>query len=96
MVEGLYRFQRSLAGFLKDFFKLMNNSVFGKTQENLRNRVSVELITDARILRKRVTKPNFYRGNPVTDCLTVVQCKVATLTIESTHLRGLFSARASC
>ena len=76
--------QRSLAGdsFLKDFFKLMNNSVFGKTQEDLRNRVSVELITDARILRKRVAKPNFCRGNPITDCLTVVQCKVATLTLN--------------
>ena len=60
----------------------MNNSVFGKTQENLRNRVNVELITDARILRKRVAKPNFYRGNPITDCLTVVQCKVATLTLN--------------
>ena len=36
--------QCSLAGdsFLKDFFILMNNSVFGKTQENLRNFVSVE------------------------------------------------------
>ena len=61
--------QRSLAGysFLTYFFKLMNNSVFGKTQENLRNRVSVELITDARILRKRIAKPNFYRGSPITD-----------------------------
>ena len=48
--------QRSLAGasFLKDFFKLMNNNVFGKTQENLRNRVSVELVTETCILRKRV------------------------------------------
>ena len=61
--------QRSLPGdsFLKDIFILMNNSVFGKTQENLRNRESVELITDARILRKRVAKPNFYRCNPITS-----------------------------
>ena len=54
--------QRSLAwngSFLKDFFTLMNNSVFGKTHENLRKRVNVELITDANILRKRVAKPNF-------------------------------------
>ena len=50
--------QRSLAvnSFLKDF-KLMNNSVFGKTQENLRNRVNIELVTDARVLSKRVVKP---------------------------------------
>ena len=40
--------QRSLVGssFLKDFFKLMNNSVFWKAQENLRKRVQVELITE--------------------------------------------------
>ena len=60
----------------------MNNSGFGKTQENLRNSVSVELITDARILRKRVAKQNFYRGNPITDCLTFIQCKVAILTLN--------------
>ena len=40
--------QRSLAG---DSF-LMNNSVFGKTQHNLRNRVNVELIKDARIFTR--------------------------------------------
>ena len=60
----------------------MNNSVFGKTQENLRKRVQVEQITDADILRKRVAKPIFHRGNPITDCLTVVQCTVATLTLN--------------
>ena len=37
--------QRSLATdeFSRDFFKLMNNSFYGKTQENLRKRVNVEL-----------------------------------------------------
>ena len=49
-------YYRSLSdnGFLRYFFMLMNNSVFGKTQENLRKRVQVYLITDAAVLRKRV------------------------------------------
>ena len=60
----------------------MNNSVFGKTQENLRKCVQIELIADAGMLRKRVAKPNFYRGNPITDYLTAIQCTVATLTLN--------------
>ena len=45
--------------FEKDFFKLMNNSVFGKTMENIRNRVDIRLINERRIAEKLVSKLNF-------------------------------------
>ena len=47
------------SSFEKDFFKLMNNSVFGKTIENLRKRVNVTLINDPKKLLKHASKPTF-------------------------------------
>ena len=42
-----------------DFFKLMVNSVFGKTMENLRKRICVELINNAKDYVKCVNRPSF-------------------------------------
>ena len=44
--------------------------------------MNVDLITDANTLRKWVAKPSFCRVIPITDCSTVVQCKVQTLTLN--------------
>ena len=68
----------------------MNNSVFGKTQENLRKRVHVDLIAYAAVLRKRVAKPSFCRGIPITDCLTAVQCKVQTFVLNRPIYVGFY------
>ncbi|XP_050523883.1 uncharacterized protein LOC126895735 [Daktulosphaira vitifoliae] len=41
------------------FFKLMNNAVFGKTMENMRKRIRIELISSPERLSKLVNQPTF-------------------------------------
>jgi hypothetical protein len=45
--------------FEKDFFKLMNNAVFGKTMENVKNRIQLHLTTDEENAVKWFSKINF-------------------------------------
>ena len=58
--------------FEKNFFKLMNNSVFGKTMENIRKRVDVRLVTDEKKLSIMASKPTFKNQNIINENLTAV------------------------
>ena len=51
----------ALNAFEKDFLKLMNNSVFGKTIENIRKRENVILVDNRKLAIKLSSKPNFER-----------------------------------
>eukprot|EP00111_Clytia_hemisphaerica_P012200 TCONS_00035812-protein len=80
----LNTYRRSLArnDFEKDFFKLMNNSCFGKTMENLRQRRKIEVVRDPEILRKRVAQPSFHDFKIINEELIIVERKQTSLLLN--------------
>ena len=51
--------QKAKDNFEKDFFKLMNNAVFGKTVENLRKHRNIKLLIKERRRNYLVSEKNF-------------------------------------
>ena len=54
----------------------------GKTQENLRNRISVEVITDRQKALKRVCKPSFKRSQTLHENLTIIRSSIRNLILN--------------
>ncbi|KAK3753831.1 hypothetical protein RRG08_006222 [Elysia crispata] len=70
--------------FEKDLYKLMNNSVFGKTMENLRKRVDVKLVRahEEDKLRRLLASPSFARANIFDDDLAAVEVHKSRLVLN--------------
>ena len=75
--------------FEKDFFKLMNNSVFGKTMENLRKRQDIKLVTDKEKLSKWASRPSFIRSKIFNEDLVAVHKIKPTLTLNRPAYVGM-------
>ena len=75
--------------FEKDFFKLMNNSVFGKTMENIRNRVDIKLATDKIKAEKLAAKPNFKHCNSFSENLVSIHMKKTKLVFDKPVYLGM-------
>ena len=75
--------------FEKDFYKLMNNSVFGKTMENIRNRVDVKLVNTEEKFKKLVAKPNFKSRKIFSENLISVHMKKTSLTMNKPVYFGM-------
>ena len=67
----------------------MNNSVFGKTMENLRKRVDVRLVTDEKKLDKLTSKPNYVSSKIFNENLMAVHKVKETLTLSRLAYVGM-------
>ena len=52
--------QKERNNFEKDFFKLMNNAVFGKTMENVRRHGNMKLVATEWRRNYLVSEPNYH------------------------------------
>ncbi|XP_050065801.1 uncharacterized protein LOC126554820 [Aphis gossypii] len=58
--------------FEKDFFKLLNNAVFGKTMESMRKRIKMELVSSDRRLQKLINQSTFKHCTTYNETLNAV------------------------
>ena len=68
--------------FEKDFYKLMNNAVFGKTMENLRKRVKIELVNSQKRAMKLSVKSSFHEFRISNEHLVGVNMKIEKLYLN--------------
>ena len=61
--------------FQKDFFKLMNNAVFGKTMENIRKHRDIKIVTTDKNRSKLVSEPNYHAINLISEDLSIIELK---------------------
>ena len=75
--------------FEKDFFKLMNNSVFGKTVENVRKHRDIKLVTTEERRIKLVSEPNYHTTKQFSENLLAIEMKKAKVKMNKPLYLGM-------
>ena len=75
--------------FGKDLFKLMNNSVFGKTMENIRKHRDIKLATINKKRSKLVSEPNYHTINYISEDLSIIEMNKTKVKMNMPIYLGL-------
>ena len=75
--------------FENDFFKLMNNSVFGKTMENIRKHRDIKLVTTDRKRSTLVSEPNYHTIDLISEDLSIIEMKKTKVKMNKPIYLGL-------
>ena len=75
--------------FQKDFFKLMNNAVFGKTMENVRKHRDIKLVTTDKKRSKLVSEPNYHTMSCISENLSIIEMKKTKVKMNKPIYLGL-------
>ena len=74
--------------FEKDFFKLINNAVFGKTMENIRKQRDIKLTTDKK-RSKLVSEPNYHMMIYISEDLSIIEMNKTKVKMNKPIYLGL-------
>ena len=80
---------KAINEFEKEQYKLMNNSVFGKTMEQIRNRVNIKLVNDKSKAERLAAKPNFKHCNIFSEDLIAIHMKKTSVTFDKPVYLGM-------
>ena len=75
--------------FETDFFKLMNNAVFGKTMENMRKHRNNKLVTTDKTRNYLVSEPNYHTTKWFSENLLAIEMKKTKVKMNKTIYPGL-------
>ena len=74
----------------KALYKLMNNAVYGKTIENLRNRIDVKLVSNKKDYLKWTSKSSFMSHKKLDNDLVVIRKNKVTLRLNKPAYTGIY------
>ena len=75
--------------FEKDFFKLMNNAVFGKIMENVRKHRDIKLVKSDKKINKLVSEPSFHTMKLIDKNLAIIEMRKVKVKMNKPIYLGL-------